>query len=109
MQYNEFKKLKQKLADLPAGALAEFIAEIAVTDERVLDAAEAFAERSTPSKLVAALEKQLKALRGNTHFYHYREAPSLVKRLDDWLDRIEDPTRRPHDREAFGEVTDHLK
>ena len=89
MQLNEFEKLKQKLADIPADALAEFIAEIAVTDERVLDAAEAFAERSNPSKLVAALEKQLKALRANTHFYHYREARTLVKRLDDWLDRIE--------------------
>lgn len=107
MQLHEFEKLKQKLADLPSEALAEFIAEIAVTDERVLDATKAFAERSTPSKLVATLEKQLKALRTNTHFYHYREAQTLVKRLDDWLDRIEkdlvpkDPTGAIHLLGAF--------
>ena len=89
MTHTEFDSLKEKLAEMPSEALAAFIAEIAVTNDRVLEAVEMFVERANPSKLIAALRKQLRAIERNKRFYHYREARTLVKRLDDWLDRIE--------------------
>lgn len=89
MTQSEFETLKNKLAAMPSQALAAFIAELAVTSNRVREAVEIFSERNNPSKLTSALRKQLQAVEGNDHFYHYREAQTLVRRLDDWLDRIE--------------------
>lgn len=89
MTQAEFDALKNKLAAMPSEALAAFIAELAVTSKRVREAVKIFAERKNPSKLTTALRKQLQAIVRNEHFYDYREAQTLVRRLDDWLDRIE--------------------
>ncbi len=89
MTHTEFDTLKTKLAGMPPEALAAFITELAVTSERVREAVALFIERENPSKLTSALRKQLRVLERNEHFYHYREAQTLVRRLDDWLDRIE--------------------
>lgn len=89
MTHTEFDTLKNKLAAMPPEALAAFIAELAVTSERVREAVEIFALRKNPSKLTAALRKQLQVLERNKQYYHYREARTMVRRLDDWLDRIE--------------------
>lgn len=89
MTRNDFKALKQKLAEMPAEALAKFITELAVTSDRVLEATEIFVERKRPTKLVAALKKQLQTIKSSDRYYNYREARVLFGRLDDWLDRIE--------------------
>ena len=89
MRQAEFDTLKDKLAAMPSEALAAFVAELAVTSDRVREAVEIFAERKNPSKVTSALRKQLRVLERNERFYHYREAQTMVHRLDDWLDRIE--------------------
>jgi len=101
MTQTEFDTLKDKLAAMPSEALAAFIAELAVTSDRVRGAIEIFAERKNPSKLTSALRKPLRVLERNERFNHYREAQTMVRRLDDWLDRIEQDLLPPNPEEAI--------
>ena len=52
MQKSEYDTLKAQLAQSAPADLAELIAELAVTEDAVYDAATAFVQRKEPKKLI---------------------------------------------------------
>ena len=89
MQGHEFEKLKQLLSEQETSILAGFIAEQALGDRDLCDAAWDIARRSAPVDLTSSLLAHIGRICGDKRYYDCNHVSDLDRCLDTILDRIE--------------------
>jgi hypothetical protein len=90
MTHDEFDTLRKQLAKQDSARLADFIVNLAVSNDEIYQAVKILAQRDDPKAVVKSIRARLAGLKRSTRYYHGREGSVLERKLDTVLDLTRD-------------------